>query len=134
MAAHVVIVLAGLGFAAGAVLAWSGRWRSWAGHVLGSMPVPLVVFPAAALVVAGYEADRAGVAVLGPLALVVAAALVALGAWGPAWLGPRWYRERRRHGPGPELADPLASLLGAAPPIPHAHPDRARATAPERDR
>jgi uncharacterized membrane protein len=93
----IALIVVGLTLAAAAALAWTGRWRRWAGRViLGPLPAPITLFPVLAvwLVVLGLVLTEA-IASRSPLTAVALVLLVlglVLYLWAPRWWGPRWYR------------------------------------------
>ncbi len=112
----------------GAVLAWSGRWRSWTRKFLwslGAMPITLLPGLAAGSLAGGLASLGviSSSSAFGAACLAVLAAGVLLWIVTPRGWGPRWFRERDRSAP-PDLGDPATAVAVAA----------VRATAPTDER
>jgi len=96
----------------GAVMAWTGRWRSWTGDVmLAPQALPITVMPAMALFLTTLGLGLLGVipGVLAGLAVFLTFPAFLVSFFTPRWWGPRWYREAERPF-APNVKDPLTAL------------------------
>ena len=119
------VALLGVGW-----LAWTGRYRAWAGdpHTLA---IPTALLPPLGLVSLGVGLAALVHPVVGALlfvpGLILAVPGLVIGIWDPRWFRPRWDREEReRIETGPDVgARPPERKDPAERPHPPARPDPA---------
>lgn len=92
-----MLIVLGAAMLAVAAVCWTGRWRAWSRiAMLPTVPIALLPGVGLCLLLGGAGELAGGAARDALLATGLSASFAGLVVtlWGPAWYGPRWFRER----------------------------------------